>query len=201
MKKTTYIIKLTIIFSVVILLFSCNPIENDTRSASLLYVEEITGTDIEENEVNYVQSDVAVESGGSGQVSVVADLVSATLGVKTIDPEPYYGTSQYNNVILTRYVVTYTRTDGNNTEGVDVPYSFEGSLSSEISVGSTQTFTLVIVRAAAKLEPPLIDLRDASGDVVLTVNAKIDFYGHDLANRTVSATGYITIYFANYIND
>jgi len=201
MKKTTYIIKLTIIFSVAILFFSCNPIENDTRSASLLYVEEITGTDIEENEVNYVQSDVAVESGGSGQVSVVADLVSATLGVKTIDPEPYYGTSQYNNVILTRYVVTYTRTDGNNTEGVDVPYSFEGSLSSEISVGSTQTFTLVIVRAAAKLEPPLIDLRDASGDVVLTVNAKIDFYGHDLADRAVSATGYITIYFANYIND
>ncbi len=201
MKKTTYIVKSTIIFTVVILLFSCNPIENDTRSASLLYVEEITGTDIEDNEANFLQSDVAVESGDSGQVSVNADLVSATLGVKTIDPEPIYGTSQYNNVILTRYVVTYSRADGNNTEGVDIPYSFEGSLSSEIAVGSTQTISIVIVRAVAKLESPLIDLIDASGDVVLTVNAKIDFYGHDLANRTVTTTGYITIYFANYVND
>ncbi len=201
MKKTTHIIKLTVIFSVVILLYACNPIENDTRSASLLYVEEITGTDLEDNEVNFVLSDVAVESGDDGQVSVEADLASATLGVKTIDPEPIYGTSQYNNVILTRYVVSYTRSDGHNTEGVDVPYSFEGSLSSEIAVGSTQTFSIVIVRAVAKLESPLIDLRDASGDVVLTVTAKVDFYGHDLADKAVTTTGYITIYFANYIND
>jgi hypothetical protein len=201
MKKTTHIIKLTVIFSVVILLYACNPIENDTRSASLLYVEEITGTDLEDNEVNFILSDVAVESGDDGQVSVEADLASATLGVKTIDPEPIYGTSQYNNVILTRYVVSYTRSDGHNTEGVDVPYSFEGSLSSEIAVGSTQTFSIVIVRAVAKLESPLIDLRDASGDVVLTVTAKVDFYGHDLADKAVTTTGYITIYFANYIND
>ncbi|HHF52715.1 MAG: hypothetical protein J7L72_07585 [Candidatus Aminicenantes bacterium] len=201
MKKTMSIIKSTIIFAVVILLFSCNPIENDTRSASLLYVEEITGTDIEDNEQNFLQSDVAVESGEEGQVTVEADLVSATLGVKTINPEPIYGTSQYNNVILTRYVVTYTRSDGKNTEGVDVPYSFEGSLSSEIAVGSTQTISIVVVRAVAKLESPLIDLRDASGDVVLTVTAKVDFYGHDLADRAVSTTGYITIYFANYVND
>jgi hypothetical protein len=201
MKKTTHIIKLTIIFSVVILLYACNPIENETRSASLLYVESILGTDIEDNEVHYVQSDVALESGDSQQVTVTADLVTATLGVRTIDPEPILGASQYSNVILTRYVVTYSRTDGNNVEGVDVPYSFEGSLSTQIAVGSTQSLSIIIVREAAKLEPPLIDLRDGGGDVILTVNAKIDFYGHDLANRNVKATGYITIYFANYVND
>ncbi|MFO7981807.1 MAG: hypothetical protein R6V00_13405 [Candidatus Aminicenantes bacterium] len=201
MKKTTHIIKLTVIFSVVILLYACNPIENETTSASLLYVDSIMGTDIEDNEVNFVQSDVGVQSGDSSQFSVTADLVTATLGVRTIEPEPILGTSQYNNVILTRYVVTYSRTDGNNVEGVDVPYSFEGSLSTQIAVGSTQSLSIIIVREAAKLEPPLIDLRDGGGDVILTVNAKIDFYGHDMADRNVKATGYITIYFANYVND
>jgi len=201
MKKTTYIIKLMVIFSVVVLLYACNPIENETRSASLLYVESITGTDIEDNEVNFVQSDVAVQTGESQQVSVTSDLMTATLGVRTLDPEPIYGTSDYNNVVLNRYVVTYSRTDGNNVEGVDVPYSFEGSLSTEIAVGSTQSLSLVIVREAAKLESPLIELRDGGGEVVLTVNAKIEFYGHDLANRKVKATGHLTIYFANYVND
>ncbi|MBD3414454.1 MAG: hypothetical protein GF421_08500 [Candidatus Aminicenantes bacterium] len=201
MKKTTHIIKAATILMMVIFLFACNPIENDTRSSSILYVAEILGTDIEDNEVNFVQSDVAVQSEGSDAVTVTADLIAATLGVKTIEPEPYLGSSQYNNVVLDRYVVTYTRTDGNNVEGVDVPYSFEGALSTEIPVGSEQSISIVIVRAAAKLEPPLIDLRDGTGDVVLTVNAKIDFYGHDLANRSVQATGNITIYFANYVND
>ncbi len=201
MKKTTNIIKLTVIFTVVLLLYSCNPIENDTQSASMLYVAELLGTDIEDNEVNFVQSDVAVQSGDSSAISVTSDLVSATLGVKMIDPEPYYGSSQYNNVMVTRYVVSYTRTDGNNVEGVDVPYSFEGSLSTEIPVGSEQSVSIVIVREVAKLEPPLIDLRDSGGETVLTVTAKVDFYGHDLANRSVQATGYITIYFANYVND
>ncbi|MFW6140405.1 MAG: hypothetical protein ACOC5S_03525 [Acidobacteriota bacterium] len=201
MKKTTHIIKLTVIFSVAILLYACNPIENESTSASLLYVDSITGTDIEDNEVNFLESDVAVQSGDSPQFSVTADLVTATLGVSALDPEPIYGTSQYNDVILTRYVVTYSRTDGKIAEGVDVPYSFEGSLSTQIAVGSTQSLSLIIVREVAKLEPPLIDLRDGSKETVLTVNAKIDFYGHDLANRNVKATGYITIYFANYEND
>jgi len=201
MKKTTHIIKLTIIILVIFLLYSCNPIENESRSASILYVDSITGLDIEGNEVNFIQSDVAVQSGDSEEVSVEADLATVTLGVRMIDPEPIMGSSQYNNVIVTRYVVTYTRADGKNSEGVDVPYSFEGSVSSEIPVGSTQSLSIVVVREAAKLEPPLIDLRDGTGDVVLTVNAKIDFYGHDLANRNVKATGYISINFANYVND
>ncbi len=201
MNKTTHIIKLTIIFSVLILLYACNPIENDSRSASLLYVASITGTDIEDNEVNFIQSDVAAESGDSPVPIVVADQAIATLGVRMLDPEPLLGSSQYNNITVTRYVVTYSRTDGKNREGIDVPYSFEGSLSTEIPVGSTQSISIVIVREAAKLEPPLIDLAAGGGEIVLTVNAQVDFYGHDPANRSVKATGYITIYFANYVND
>ena len=30
------------------------------------------------------------------------------------------------------------------------------------------------------------------------MTAKIDLYGHDLVNNKVTATGYLTIYFANF---
>jgi hypothetical protein len=35
------------------------------------------------------------------------------------------------------------------------------------------------------------------GDV-LNVTARVDFYGHDLANKNVKATGFLPIFFANY---
>jgi hypothetical protein len=52
----------------------------------------------------------------------------------------------------------------------------------------------------AKLEPPLIALADGRAEGVLTCVAKIDFYGHDMINNKVKATGYLTIYFANYVD-
>jgi hypothetical protein len=30
------------------------------------------------------------------------------------------------------------------------------------------------------------------------MTAKIEFYGHDLTDKAVKATGYLTVYFANY---
>jgi hypothetical protein len=71
-------------------------------------------------------------------------------------------------------------------------------MSTVVNVGSTASISLVLVREVAKLEPPLIELADLGAETVLTCTAKIEFYGHDLVNRTVKATGYLTVYFANY---
>jgi hypothetical protein len=57
-------------------------------------------------------------------------------------------------------------------------------------------FTLV--REAAKLEPPLMNLRGLGGSVAITTLARVDFYGKDLAGRTITVTGYITITFADF---
>jgi hypothetical protein len=57
----------------------------------------------------------------------------------------------------------------------------------------------VIVRAVSKLEPPLINLASGRGEGELKATARIDFYGHDMLGNNVKATGYLTIFFANYI--
>jgi len=175
-------------------LMACNPIEDDSQSNSLLTVLGIQGTDIGGNEVNYLQSDVVDMSNGSAVV--FADAAAAAITNRPLSPDPISGTSQYYDVLLTRYVVTFSLPNGANAEGTDVPYSFEGNLSVLVPINGDADFSFVIVREVAKLEPPLFQLRGALD--VLQTTAKVQFFGHDLANHKVSATGYLTVYFANY---
>ncbi len=200
MKKTKNVLKITAILIVSFLVFSCNPIENESQSDSLLVVLSLTGTDIEGNEVDFLQSDVVVIDPDTGLPSVAADAAKATFTAKLIDPSPDLVASQYNSITVNRYTVTYIRSDGNNRQGVDVPYSFEGSLSALIDIDSTVQASFVIVREVAKLEPPLLNLREGRGEGVLQVTAKVDFYGQDMTKNKVKATGYLTVFFANYID-
>ena len=195
MKNMKKVFSLSVILPAILLLSACNPIEDDTRSSSMLIVEKIQGQDSEGNTVDFLQSDVIKNS------TVHADSATATIRAATLDPDPLLGTSQYNDIILTRYTVSYSRTDGKNAPGVDVPLPFEGSLSAVVKVGSSTTISFVVVREVAKLEPPLVALAEGRAEGVLQVTARIDFYGRDLANRNVKATGYLTIYFANYVDE
>ena len=201
MKKAKYALKILAVFPVILLLLSCNPIENESDSASTLILKSMTGTDLEGNEVNYLQSDVLFVDPTTSAETITADEAKASLGVTLLDPDSAYGPSSFNGITVDRYVVTYIRADGKNVEGVDVPYSFEGALSAFIEVDSSVDINFVIVRAISKAEPPLIDLVDGRAEGVLNVNAKVDFYGHDLTNRNVKATGYISIFFTNYVNE
>jgi len=177
-------------------LIACNPIENQSQSATLLIVENMLGTDHLGNNVNFLESDVV--QGETTAPIYVADMAIASLRASSLNPNPNLGVSQYYNIQLTRYVVTFFRSDGRNVPGVDVPYGFEGTVSALIRVGSVVDFPFIIVRQVAKTEPPLINLRRGYPDEVLSVTAKVDFYGHDLANRNVATTGYLPVNFANY---
>ncbi|GAJ21168.1 unnamed protein product, partial [marine sediment metagenome] len=68
-------------------------------------------------------------------------------------------------------------------EGVEVPYSFEGSFSTLIEIDSTVDVSFIIVREVAKLEPPLINLREGQGEGTIEITAKVVFYGHDITNN------------------
>jgi len=190
MKKA---LRIAVILSAFLVLYSCNPVEDDSRSASMLLVDNLLGTDAQGKVGNFLQSDVVLSSG-----SIRADSATATLRATTLDPDPLLGTSPYNDIVVTRYLVSYSRTDGRNVPGVDVPYPFEGSLSTVVKTGATASVSFVIVREVAKMEPPLIRLVDIGAEQVLTCTAKVEFYGRDTTNKTVKATGYLTIYFANY---
>jgi hypothetical protein len=186
--------------AVIALAVACNQVENKSQSASLLTVQSILGHDRFGGESTFLESDVIIQDAATGGSSWSADSATARLTVSTLDPNPLLGVSQYNDVQVTRYVVTYSRVDGKNQPGVDVPYSFEGSLSRLIRVGSTENVDFIIVRDVAKQEAPLMNLKGSFMGEVLNITARVDFYGHDLANKTVTATGYLPIYFANFVD-
>ncbi len=185
--------KVSILLALSVVLISCNPFENETLSNSMLVIISLTGQDLDGNTANFLQSDVLTSLN-----SVTADLATVTFKAQMLSPDPISGASQYNSITVTHYVVSYFRSDGKNTEGVDIPYSFEGYLTSLIEIESIEELSFVLVREVAKLEPPLINLHEGRGDGVLQLRAKVDFYGHDMANKAVKTTGYLSIYFANY---
>jgi hypothetical protein len=187
-----------VLFMAILVLFSCNPIENITESNTMIIFENLTGTDMEGNTVNFLESDVLTVDPDTGAQMIISNAAAATLKATLLDPQPINPTSEYNNIQLTRYTVSYFRSDGKNSEGVDIPYSFEGYLSTRLAIDVSTKISFIIVRAVAKGEPPLLSLREGRSEGMLTITARVDFYGHDLRDKTVTATGYLTIYFANF---
>lgn len=201
MKKAKNALKITVILMGLFFLFSCNPIADESKSDSILLVVSVTGLDLEQNEVEYLQSDVISYSADSQQYYVTGDAAKVTLTAKLLNPSTTVEASLYNSIQVTRYTVQYIRSDGKSVEGVDVPYSFEGAISANIEIDASVEASFIVVREVAKQESPLVDLIEARGEGVLEVVAKIDFYGHDMTNNKVKATGYLTIFFANYIDE
>lgn len=201
MKKTTRTLKIMAILPLAFALIACNPIENETTSASLLVVDTIIGESLDGDQGNYLESDVLFEDEDKGITTIYADPAVATLRATLLNPNSVTGPSQYNSITIERYQVSYSRSDGRNTEGVDVPYAHEGVLTAMLDIGMTRDVSFTVVRAAAKVEPPLVDLQVGRDAGVLTCLAKVEFFGKDLAGRTVKATGYLTIHFANFVND
>jgi hypothetical protein len=81
---------------------------------------------------------------------------------------------------------------------VDVPYAFDGAASATVRGGVTTTIGFTLVRAQAKLEPPLLALRGAGGALLISTIAQITFYGTDQAGNQVSVTGTISVNFADW---
>jgi hypothetical protein len=184
----------------VVLLSACNPVENASQSATLLKVVSLMGFDLKGSEQAYALSDVLTQDPTTGAQSWIADPAKVTFSAQLLDPKSINGASPYNDILITRYIVTFQRADGKNAQGIDVPYSFEGSMSILVPIGTATTATFILVREVAKQEPPLLNLKDANPGDGIYATAKVDFYGHDGANKLVKATGYLSVTFANYGN-
>jgi hypothetical protein len=118
------------------------------------------------------------------------------LGLK----DPGSGTSpttptQNQFITIDRYRVSYVRTDGRNTPGVDVPYGFDGAMTVTVGEGSTEA-AFEIVRHIAKQEAPLGALQ--SSPVIISTIAEVTFYGRDQTGHEVTATARISIDFGNF---
>ena len=175
---------------------SCNELVQDSRSSTILVIERIgaaQGGTSDDPIPTLLNSDVVTNS------AVFPDIARVTTRLAFKSPgtseNPASPTSA-NWVTITGYRVVYRRSDGRNQGGVDVPFPFEGGMTmTTVDIGTAE-FTLV--RAQAKLEEPLLSLRNGGGALVLSVVAEITFFGHDQTGAAVTADGTIGINFADF---
>jgi hypothetical protein len=136
---------------------------------------------------------------------VIADTVDLAIGVRFKNPNITTVPSIPNAVRVERYEVKYRRSDGRGVEGQDVPFSISGNVNTifDVKTSGTDALSVEVVRAQAKLEPPLRNLRGATtgtlgGALVLTVFADITVYGRTISGIPVSSMGTLQIDFADY---
>ena len=163
---------------------------------------------------------VTTTSGGKGEESAVLHsdvqtLVDVTINGVTTQVATFFDdlgtalirseaknqdatTSPINSVTLNRYHISYRRTDGRNTPGVDVPYPIDGGVSATISVNGEANVVFQAVRSQAKLEQPLRAMRNLGGLMVLSTIAEITFYGRDQNGNEVQVSGTFDVTFADF---
>lgn len=183
-----------LITTILIILPGCNYLENKTTSGSRLVLQMITGTDLQGNTgSNTIFSDVITTSG-----TIFNDNASAEMTAALLDPFMLPSdATEYQTVVVDRIKIEYSRTDGLNEEGKDIPYSFTQDVHVAIRIGEVITFPFVLVSHTAKMEPPLVDLRYSNE--VYRMEATITFYGEDLGgHRVVPVVGGISVWFANF---
>jgi len=120
---------------------------------------------------------------------------STSVGLEVVVKNPNNPGSPLESVILERYDVSFTRSDGRGVEGVDVPYRFSSSMTAEVAVAAAATVKIDIVRQQAKLEPPLSNI---TGLQIVDMTANVTVYGETVSRQAVSASGAAAIRFADF---
>jgi hypothetical protein len=125
------------------------------------------------------------------------DLASVTFSLGLKDPANPTAPTQNQFITIDRYQVRFTRTDGRNTQGVDVPYAFEGAFTVTVT-DSPALATFTVVRGIAKREAPLLALTNSR--VILSTIAEITFFGRDQTGHAVTATARASVDFGSFAN-
>ena len=165
---------------------SADYVEGD-RSSVLLVVDNI-------NAGAPLLSDVNT---GSEDEPAITNCVT-TVGVSVRAKNPSLALTPVNDVRITRYQVSYRRSDGRGVEGVDVPYTISGNITVTVPAGGgVASFTVDLVRHQAKLVPPLSNIRGAQN---VTMFADVTLTGQTIAEQTVSGQGTVQITFADFVD-
>jgi hypothetical protein len=195
MKTTKPTLKVLAVAAAFLALSGCNNLSREAQSSSLLVIESLTGTTTEGDIVAFLQSDV-LRNGASGTY-VAADVATANIMIRLVNPDPLSPPSQFNDVVLTSYRVTFELPTSLGVPGTDVPMPFDGNFSTVLcEVDKSTAVPFAVVLEAAKLAAPLVGLVGTT--TVVETKAKIEIFGHDLTDKPVQATGYLTIYFGDY---
>ena len=180
-----------------LLLASCSTTSRAGQGSAYLVLNSLAGAKGGGSNANVYASSlpsdvVTLVPALTGTPTAFADSGQATLLLQMKDAVETPGPSQA--VTLTQYHVKFTRSDGHNVQGVDVPYEFDGAIGATVSSTATVSFTLV--RVQAKQEAPLAALAN-NGQVISTI-AEVTFYGKDQVGNAVTVSGRINVDFSNW---
>ena len=163
---------------------SCNELASTSRAASFLVIDQLSGGT--EGDTVF-QSDVLT----GGSIFEDPGTLTARLALKDPGPSASPATpSSVNFITIDRFRVVYVRTDGGA-----VPVPFEGAMTFTVT-GTAASANFTLVRASAKLAPPLLALRNGGG-LIYTV-AEVSFFGRDQTGTEIITTGRITVNFADW---
>ena len=166
------------------------------------------------NNVILVLSGLAPTSDPFGDVitttgTILEDSLTATFSAHLKAPittNPTTTRPELQEVVIERYEVTFTRTDG----GTAVPAGFTRAIALRVRLSEAgaddlneSTISLVIVPSTQKAQPPISFLispgiEPGTNFTNIQITANITFFGRTLAGDSVSVSGAIGINFANY---
>jgi hypothetical protein len=191
---------------------SCADLARTGNGPSFLIMDSVTasagggaggGSSFTSSLLSDVETLIDVTVGGvvTKQPTVFNDMGQATIRAEMKNQLSTTAPSPINSITINRYRVRYRRTDGRNTEGVDVPYGFDGATTATVGVGSSVQVGFDLVRHQAKMERPLITLVGGRGLLFISTIAEVTFFGRDQAGNEVSITGTIDVQFADFGDD
>jgi hypothetical protein len=183
----------------------CGEVARSGRSPVQVVINSLQATAGGDDDFSgFLQSDVIqrLDEDDPATCTILNDVGQVTMSLLLKDPGPSANPStpsDLNQVTFTRYRVTYRRSDGRNTPGVDVPFPFESAATFTVPASGSVTAGFNLVRQTAKLEAPLLSLR--RGLVLLSMIADVTFIGQDQAGNDVTVTGSIGVTFGDFAGD
>jgi hypothetical protein len=191
-RPTSSYVRLLALTAVIAAAVGCSDFIRQDRSPVTLVIDRLeaaSGASASPTFGGTLQSDVITNS------SIFNDLGRVT--VRTIMKDVGTAPSPVNAVTLNRYRVTFRRSDGRNTPGVDVPYPFDSALTVTIPPGATAQATFELIRHITKEQAPISALATNTAVTIGTV-ADVMFFGHDQAGNELSVAGSIGVIFGDF---
>lgn len=176
-------VKRSLIVIAALSLSGCNPIADDNRSA--------------------VSLSASFEGGTTDTVGFFSDVVASTTETTDdffnilVESEPKNGAtdvSDFYAVNFLAYDVQFTRPDGLNEPGVNVPFPLTLALGGSVAPGGSVNLNLLFVTKEMKLEAPLRALWFGDGKRIFAT-LHVTVFGRDRVNNAVSASASAPIIF------
>jgi hypothetical protein len=172
---------------------ACGDFIRQDRSAVTLVVDRLEASSgLSTTFSGTLQSDVVTVVDNANVIYADGGRVTMRLIMKDVGTTP----SPVNAITINRYRVTFRRTDGLNTPGVDVPFPLDSAVGFTVPTSGTVTHAFELIRPVAKLEAPLMALR--TNTVIISTIADITFFGRDQAGNEISVAGSIGVHFGNF---